>query len=216
MIRFVTGAAVLVCCLGTVTPVVAGTISPSGSSGSGTTPSGVDPVYNFTFDIDGITGFATLNTVASGLGDGSMWATSGTLTVTSTTDQGMYTLLPVGPDETISPSGLFAVDNLIYPADNAYSGVNPGSGSGPSFLTYWGLLFGSGSGSSATEINIFANGDNSYSFWSETGGNYTVGESGGVAAVAPVPEPASLTTLGIGACGLLGYTWRRWQLAQKK
>jgi hypothetical protein len=40
-----------------------------------------------------------------------------------------------------------------------------------------------------------------------------VASGGPPAATTPAPEPASLTLLGLGALGLLGYGWRRRQAA---
>ena len=86
-------------------------------------PAGPDPIFVFNFtDVSGDVGHATLNTVASGLGDGSYFVTSGSLTMTGPAGvAGTYSLITTPPSPTISPSGLFDVDNLLYPDDNAAS-----------------------------------------------------------------------------------------------
>jgi hypothetical protein len=193
----------------------AGLIPPGG----GGVPNGNDPQYLFTFsDIQGDVGHGTLNAVPSGLGDGSLLVTNGELYVTSSSDGnnsvGAYYLVSGGPGITPSPNGDFSIDNLIYPANNAASGVNPAISSNPSFLTAWGLLFSKGAGE--LEVNIFGNGLGDYAFYTGlNGGIYPIqSPTGGTLTVAPTPEPASLTLLGLGSLGLLGYGWRRRKQAE--
>ena len=110
------------------------------------------------------------------------------------------------------------MDNLFYPANNAASGVNPGSiSANPSYLTNWGLLFGKGSGTtgSQNEINIWGNGKGDYAFYSEANGSYNIqNSSGGTFTASAVPEPATLTLFGSGLFCLAGCAWRRRKLAK--
>jgi len=182
-----------------------------GSAGSGR----AQLIFDFTYsDTAGNTAQGTLTAVNSGLGDGSLWATSGMLTVLTSPGGaalvGTYTLLPAGPHVGISPSGLFEIDNLIYPANDAASGVNTHIGANPSYLTYWGLLFGHPGTGLQDEINIWGNGGGDYAFYSEQGGSYIIQQgSGGSFTLTAVPEPSSLVLTGIAALGMGVYVWRR-------
>ena len=109
-------------------------------------PAAAGPLtYNFTYsDPSGTSGKGTLSVVDSGLGDGSLHAVSGTLTLTGTANGnaslGTYPLIPGGPG--VDNSGGFIYDNLIYPLNNAGTGVNGGGTIDPSYLDFPGLLFG--------------------------------------------------------------------------
>jgi hypothetical protein len=136
-------------------------------------------VFNFSFTGPD-TGYGSLN--ATPLGGGEFLATTGTLTVTSVVDAGTYLLLPGGPGGTISPSGSFTYDDVLYPSSNPV-------------LDLAGLLF-TGSG---LEISIFGNGPGDYWFYDSTDFNngsevFTLTEV--------VPEPASLVLLSFGLAGL--------------
>ena len=88
---------------------------------------GADPIFNFTFsDPYGDSGFGTLSGIPNG--GGSVFIQTGSLTLTSSSDGngsvGTYTLLPEGPGTDVSPSGLFIVDNVVYPAGNGTLNYN--------------------------------------------------------------------------------------------
>jgi hypothetical protein len=116
--------------------------------------SSFDPLFNYAFDTDPDTGYGTLNTTDNG--NGQFLATVGNLVVTSGPDIGSYSLVPGGPGVTISPSGYFYYDNLLYPS------MDPA-------IDLDGLVF-SGSG---LEINIYSNGPDSYTFYDDNGYNST-------------------------------------------
>jgi hypothetical protein len=211
--------AALAAFLALATPANASPIGPGGYHGpnptGGGTSGGIDPPYFFTYsDLAGDIGYGTLDATNSGLGDGSLLVTGGTLILTASSDGngsiGTYSLIPEGPGAVVSPSGLFAVDDLIYPANNAANGVNPNISGNPSYLTNWGLLFGQPGTGSQNEVNIYANGGGDYALWSEAGGSYNItNSSGGTFALVALPEPASLTLLGLGAAAIAVYSRRR-------
>jgi hypothetical protein len=218
MTRCISGVVALALLVGVVGQAPAGMVPPSKGPGPG--PGGNDPQYSFTFsDPQGDVGHGTLIAVPSGQGDDSLWAVSGSLILTSSSDGnasvGTYSLLSIGPAPTFSPSLFFVVDNLIYPANDAASGThNAGIGiTNPSYLSNLGLLFGQPGTGSQDEINIWGNGGGDYAFGSEKGGVLTISDLAGgsftLTAVIAAPEPASLTLLGLGAAGLLGYGSRR-------
>jgi hypothetical protein len=191
---------------------------------------GTDPAFTFTYsDSSGDAATGTLFSLPSGLGDDGLVVVSGSLDVTSSADggTGLYSLIGLGPSATLSPTGLFEADDLLYPSNDAASGVNNVPGipyysviGGLSYLTNGGLLFGPAGGSGSgleTEINIFGNGgSNNYSFWAESSGGFTVSSGSGTfyltALSSPsepdvhhlsVPEPGSLLLLGfMGSLGL--------------
>jgi hypothetical protein len=179
--------------------------------------------YTFTYsDGSGNAGYGTLVATASGLGDGSLLVTSGSLTLTSSSvggGTGTYSLIPTAglvpyppapPAAYYSPSGLFAVDDLIYPANNAASGVNPGIGSNPSYLTLYGLLFGPPGTGSQTEINIWGIGGGDYAIYSEIGGSYNIQTgSGGSFELTAAPAPNGLALCGLSGFVFLGVLIRR-------
>jgi hypothetical protein len=198
-----------------------GLAAPSGTPGVGGSP---DPFLSFAFvDSSGDVGFGSLNAINSGLGDGSLWAVSGSLTMTGGALAGdNFSLLGAGPGVTAigstNPGIGWVVDNLVYLNDDAGNSVNNGQGglasiSNPSYLTNGGLLFGSGS----TEVNIFGNGNGDYAFLYTTPSGFFGPASGGkFVAAAVVPEPSSLTLLGLSALGMVGYTWRRRKVAARR
>jgi PEP-CTERM motif len=206
--------------LGSVAKVEAGhVVSPASPyPGPGAPSGGPDPQYDFTFnDGQGNSGFGMLNAIDPGLGDGSFWALSGTLTVTSGADIGAYNLVTSATTNPFnSPDGNWIADNLIYPANNAGSGVNNGSGgapiiSNPSLLDFFGLLFGGTIGGDTIFLNIYSNdGGGDYSFGSSINGFTTINTlTGGSFTLTSVPEPASLSMLAAGIACVAGYGWRR-------
>jgi hypothetical protein len=114
-----------------------------------------EPLFDFAFTLGPDTGYGTLNT--TDVGSGEFNATAGFLTVTGGRDVGSYPLYPGGPRLTSSPSGFFVYDNDLFPSMD------------PVIDTVGGPLFISGS----LEINLFAYGPNSYSFYDNTRYNNT-------------------------------------------
>jgi hypothetical protein len=181
-----------------------------------------DPQYDFTFnDGQGNSGYGVLAAIDPGLGDGSFWATSGTLVVTSGADIGTYNLFTSATTTPVfTPDANWIFDNLIYPGNNAGSGVYNGySGNqiiaNPSLLDYFGLLFGGTLGGSTIYLNIgTVYGDGDYAFGSSINGDVNVFTlTGGSFTLNAVPEPASLTMLGIAIACMAGNGWRRRKLA---
>jgi hypothetical protein len=109
-----------------------------------------EPLFDFAFTLGPDTGYGTLNT--TDVGGGEFNATAGLLTVTGGQDVGSHPLYPGGPSVTLSPSGFFVYDNDLFPSMD------------PVIDTVGGPLFISGS----LEINLFAYGPDSYSFYDST------------------------------------------------
>ena len=177
---------------------------------------GVQQFYTFLYsDPSGNVGSGTLTTTnPSGIDGLSDWTVSGTLVLSNSSDGnasvGVYTLISGGPATTLSPSGLFNYDNLVYPNNDAGNGAQAGFGAVTSYLTNGGLLFGPVTGSQ-DEINIFANGGGDYAFYSVAGGGYNIQTTGGgTFSLTAVPEPGTLALSGVAAIGWVTYWRRRW------
>ncbi|HTU93074.1 MAG TPA: hypothetical protein VMF69_23540 [Gemmataceae bacterium] len=231
MKRWILGLATLALLLGAVEQTKAEPIPPGGSGidggsfggdiGGGGAPAGNDPSFGFTFsDAQGDAGYGTLNAVPSGLGDGSYMVTSGTLVLTSSSNDstvptGTYDLIGATmPVPNVSPNGAFSYDDLLYPTDNAGSGFySKGLNGDPSYLTVSGLAFGYSDPTSPLEINIYAKGDDDYAFLAATAiGKFSIDVTSGGAFVL-TSEPAGFALFGIGAVCLGLYAWRRWKKA---
>jgi len=116
-----------------------------------------EPTFDFSYVANLDTGYGSLNTTDNG--NGQYLATSGFLTITATgtgvPNGGTYPLFPGGPAQTLSPSGKFQYDNLLYP------GVVP-------LIDNNGPLFIGG----GFEINVWSNPGN-YEFRDYNGSIYT-------------------------------------------
>jgi hypothetical protein len=177
--------------------------------------------YSFTSPDGDTQAVVWLSGLASGP-DGSLLVTSGTLTVDASSNPLLpletYSLIFIGSSANWTSTKAFVVDDLLYPGDDAASGPNHGdmSGGDPSYLTWWGLLFGDGG---TTEINIWGNGgaDNYSLVMGLPDRVYPLTENGITGTFAPIPsdpplpfpEPGTIlllsvmATLGLGLPGIL-------------
>ncbi len=163
----------------------------------------------------------------TGYGDGSVLITSGTMTVTGSSDGnnsvGTYVIYPVNPgagNAATSPLNNFVATDLVYPGNNAGSGLlGGGIGGNPSYLDNDALLFVPAGSipSGATEANIWGNGSNGsvsgsqvnpngdYAFYVANSSNfssYPVANAGGLTfSLQYVPEPSTMTLACLAAIG---------------
>jgi len=122
-----------------------------------------EPLFDFTFTIGLNTGYGSLGTTY--IGSGEFLAAAGNLTVTGGPFVGAYPLFPGGPGVTLSPSGFFDYDNVLFPSIDPVLDIN-------------GLLFTEGVDGSPgyLEINIWGNSSpGSYTFDNNSNGQQDVG-----------------------------------------
>ena len=122
-----------------------------------------EPLFDFTFTIGPDTGYGSLG--ATYIGSGEFLAAAGNLTVTGGEFIGSYPLFPGGPGTTISPSGFFDYNNILYPSSNPVLDID-------------GLLFTEGVHGSPgyLEINIWGNSSpGSYTFDNNSNGQQDIG-----------------------------------------
>jgi len=133
-----------------------------------------EPTFDFSYGINLDTGFGSLNTTDNGGGE--YLATSGFLTITATgtgvPNGGTYPLHAGGPAQTLSPSGKFQFDDILYPGV-----VPPIDNNGPLFI---------GGG---FEFNLWSNfpGPNNYEFDDFNGSAYTNDAVGPTFTLTPAP-----------------------------
>lgn len=166
-------------------------------------------VWDFTFSnppsSPDISGSGSLTAIS--LGGGHYFATSGSVTITSTVlgfTNEAFTLSPGGPATFYSPSGAFYADNQFF------NSANPSL-----YLDAGGLLFLD----AGNELNIWGNGrgsGNNYSAWvwePANGGGYTLGDSANgtfTFTSGITPEPGFYGVLALGLGGLcVGVSRRR-------
>ena len=114
------------------------------------------PLMDFRFTISTQSGYGSVNTTDQG--SGTFLATVGSLTNTAGADIGTYPLYPKGAaNPSTSPAGAFNYNDFIYYTTNPPLDVD-------------GLLFRNTAGT--TEINIWGNSTNNYSYYDHTSAGY--------------------------------------------
>ncbi len=117
-----------------------------------------------------VTGNATLNVTPLFNNPGAFLATSGNLNIDAPAADnisGDYKLFasPTAPNASLSPTGLFIYDNLVFPGGRPVV-TNPG------LLGFGGNAPGSTPEGRGREINFFSNGENTYELYTGVNGSY--------------------------------------------
>ena len=144
-------------------------------------------IFNFNFSSASASGSGTLT--AEDNGDGSFTAISGEGTEIFGSTPELLTLIfnPNGTANALSPTGAYIYDNQLLPLSNP-------------MLLIGGLLFGTAGGA---EINIWGTTANNYQFSRFQGSFNTLGDSTEFTLTRAVPEPGSITLLGLGLLGFV-------------
>jgi hypothetical protein len=137
--------------------------------------------FAFSYSGVGVSGSGTLT--ADQIAPGEYVVMAGTDDATGGGVNGVLTLFanPDSPNETLSPSGYFLYDDLLF------MGSNP-------VVTNGGLLFTNGTGG---EVNLYSNGPDLYVDYDNTGFNVSINLD-----PSPAPEPATFAVLATGMAGL--------------